>query len=99
MQVTEERQAPRTEIDYLIDWQLPVDVEHTREAIIMRARSLAEQLTRLADGLEADLDYNFNTLGELQGNGVELDAWCAKLGQGRKLLKLFREARERERAR
>jgi hypothetical protein len=95
MQVTDERKTPGTEIDYLIDWKLQGDVEHTREAIIRRARSLAERLTRLADGLEADLDYGFNTLGELQGNGVELDAWCAKLGQSRELLKLFRQARER----
>jgi hypothetical protein len=96
MQVTEGRKAPETEIDYMIDWKLQGDVEHMREAVIRRARSLAERLTRLADGLEADPDYSFNTIGELQGNGVELDTWCAKLGQSRELLKLFRQARERE---
>jgi hypothetical protein len=41
-------------------------VDYTREAIIKRARYLAERLTRLADGLEQDPDYSFNTLGELQ---------------------------------
>jgi hypothetical protein len=68
------------------------DVEYTRKAIIARARSLAERLTRVADGLEADENYNVNTVGELQGNGVELDTWCAKLGFARDTLKLFRQA-------
>jgi hypothetical protein len=96
MQVTDERKAPQTEIEYLIEWKLASDVESTRKALVRRARSLAERLRQLADGLEADLDYGFNTIGELQGNGVELDTWCAKLGQSRELLKLFRQARERE---
>jgi hypothetical protein len=76
----------------VVEWKLEADVEHTRQAIIHRARSLAERLTRVADGLEADPDYNFNTIGELQGNGVELDTWCAKLGFGRDMLKLLRRA-------
>ena len=92
--VVTETRVPQTRMEYLIDWKLATDVEHTRQAIIRRARSLAERLTRVADGLEADPDYSFNTLGELQGNGVELDTWCAKLGQGRELLKLFRQAQE-----
>lgn len=29
---------------------------------------------------------------ELQGNGVELDTWCAKLGFARDTLKLLRQA-------
>ena len=74
--------------------KLANDVESTREAIIKRARSLAERLNRVADGLEADPDYSFNTIGELQGNGVELDTWCAKLGQSREILKMLRRARE-----
>jgi hypothetical protein len=96
MQVTEGRKAPETEIDYLIDWKLQGDVEHTRDAIIRRARSLADRLTRLADGLEADPDYSFNTIGELQGNGVELDTWCAKLGYARQTLNLLRQAMAEE---
>jgi hypothetical protein len=32
-------------------------------------------------------------LGELQGNGVELDTWCARLGLARHTLKLFNQAK------
>ena len=76
----------------LVEWKLQSDVENTRQAIVKRARSLAERLNRVADGLEADIDYNFNTIGELQGNGVELDAWCTKLGFARDTLKMLRQA-------
>ena len=50
------------------------------------------ELKRLADGLEADPNASFNTIGVLQGNGVELDTWCAKLGFARDTLKLFKQA-------
>ena len=76
----------------LVVRKLELDVENTREALVRRARMLAERLTRLADGLEADPDFGFNTIGELQGNGVELDTWCAKLGFARETLKLVRQA-------
>ena len=76
----------------VVEWKLESDVEETRKAIVRRARYLAEKLQRLADGLEADPDFSFNTIGELQGNGVELDTWCAKLGFARDTLKLFRQA-------
>jgi hypothetical protein len=76
----------------LVEWKLEMDVEGTRRQIIDRAHWLADDLTRLANGLEADVNYSFNTLGELQGNGVELDTWCAKLGYARETLKLFHQA-------
>ena len=76
----------------VVQWKLESEVEYTRNAIIRRARSLAEDLRRLADGLETDEQYSFNTIGVLQGNGVELDTWCAKLGFARDTLKLFRQA-------
>jgi hypothetical protein len=75
-----------------VEWQIRHAVDYTREAVIKRARYLAERLTRLADGLEEDPEYSFNTIGELQGNGVELDTWCAKLGFARETLKLLRQA-------
>ena len=53
---------------------------------------LAERLPRLANGLEADPDFSISTVGELQGNGVELDTWCAKLGYARETLKLVCQA-------
>ena len=80
----------------MVEWKLESDVEYTRKAIIHRARSLAERLTRVADGLEQDADYGINTIGELQGNGVELDTWCAKLGFARETLKLVRQAATEE---
>ena len=87
-------QAPR--LKDVVEWKLQSNVDHTRKAIISRARSLAERLTRLADGLENDPEYSFNTIGELQGNGVELDTWCAKLGFARETLKLVRQAAAEE---
>jgi len=86
--------APRR--NDVVEWKLQSDVEHARKAIIDRARSLAERLTRLADGLEQDPEHSFNTIGELQGNGVELDTWCAKLGLARETLKLVRQAAAEE---
>ena len=57
-----------------VEWKLEQDEENTRKALIQRARSLAERLTRLADGLEADLDYSFNTIGELRATA---SSWTA----------------------
>jgi len=83
--------SPRSRME-AVEWKLERDVEYTREAIVKRARSLAENLTRLANDLEADPDASFNTLGVLQGNGVELDGLCVKLGYARETLKMFRNA-------
>jgi hypothetical protein len=66
---------------------------------VNRARSLAERLTRLTDGLDADPEYSFNTVGEVQGNGVELDTWCMKLGFARDTLKLLARQRPTRRQR
>ena len=85
-------QSRRSQLKDLAVWKLEMDAESTRKALIDRARWLADRLTRLADGLEADPNYSFNTIGELQGNGVELDTWCAKLGYARETLKLVRQA-------
>jgi hypothetical protein len=90
--VTEERRATESPVRTFAKWRLEHEVESTRQQIVRRARSLADRLTRLADGLEQDPEYGFNTLGELQGNGVELDAWCMKLGFARQTLKEFRQA-------
>jgi hypothetical protein len=79
-----------------LGWKLEQDVENTRGALIKRARTLAERLNRLADGLEADPEFSFNTIGELQGNGVELDTWCTKLGFARDTLQMFRKALAKE---
>lgn len=78
----------------VLEWKMELEVEQTRRALIQRARSLAERLASVADGLEADPDYIVNSLGELQGNGVELDTWCAKLGLAREVLRAVRQARE-----
>jgi hypothetical protein len=94
--VTENRKASVSPVRMMVDWRLQHQVDDTREAIIKRARSLAERLTRLADGLEQDPEFGFNTLGELQGNGVELDGWCVKLDFARQTLKEFRQALEAE---
>jgi hypothetical protein len=77
----------------LVEYKLQFEVDETRAAIIKRALWLAERLSNLAEGLEDDPDYLFNTVGELQGNGVELDTWCAKLGLARETLKLFHQAK------
>ena len=77
----------------VVQYKLQYEVDETRAAIIKRAHWLANRLTEMADGLDGDPDYIFNTLGELQGNGVELDTWCAKLGLARDTLKLFNQAK------
>ena len=90
-----ERQA---RIQDMVEWKLQLEVEDLRQRIARRARSLADDLERLAEGLEASEDFTFNTIGELQGNGVELDTWCAKLGLARDLLKARQSRAEREEA-
>ncbi|MGD9712714.1 MAG: hypothetical protein AB7V46_11670 [Thermomicrobiales bacterium] len=90
--MTNEKGIPTTNLELAVDWTLAHDVEETRQSIIKRARRLAERLTELADGLEQDVNYSFNTIGELQGNGVELDTWCYKLGYARSTLKTLRQA-------
>ena len=90
--MTNKKAVPTTNLELAVEWSLAHDVEYTRGAIIKRARWLAEKLTRLADGLETDPEFTFNTIGELQGNGVELDAWCMKLGFARETLKTLRQA-------
>lgn len=90
MTVTDTKQQEA--LRYMVGMKLESDIEYTRTAIIRRARSLAEDLTRLADRLEADPDAGFNTIGVLQGNGVELDTWCAKLGYQREALKAYTSA-------
>ena len=82
----------RNRMREIVDWKLEHEVDSTRRAIVERARWLGEDLLRLADGLEADSNYLFNTLGVLQGNGVELDGMCMKLGLARETLKMFRQA-------
>ena len=94
--MTEQKLSRAPRLRDVVEWKLQSDIDHTRKAIINRARSLAERLTRLADGLEQDPDHGFNTIGELQGNGVELDTWCAKLGFARETLKLVRQAAAEE---
>jgi hypothetical protein len=90
--MTNEKTAPTTHLEVAIEWSLARRVDDTRESIIKRARSLAERLTRMADGLEQDPDYTVNSLGELQGNGVELDAMCMKLSFARETLRHLRQA-------
>ena len=90
--MTENTRRPETNLEMAVEWSLQHEVDYTRTALIKRARSLADDLTRLAEGLTANPDYGFNTLGVLQGNGVELDTWCVKLGFARETLKSLRQA-------
>jgi hypothetical protein len=90
--MTNEQTAPTTNLEAAIEWSLAHEVVYTRERVIKRARWLAEKLTRLADGLESDPAHIFNGIGELQGNGVELDTWCTKLDFARDTLKTLRQA-------
>lgn len=92
----ETKKRPETNLEMEIDWSLQHEVDYTRTALIKRARSLADDLTRLADGLTENPDYAFNTLGVLQGNGVELDTWCVKLGFARATLKSLKQAMEHD---
>ena len=94
--VTENRKPTESSVRMMVEWRLKHEVDYTREAIIKRARSLADRLTQLANRLEDNPDYTFNTMGELQGNGVELDGWCMKLGFARETLRDFRLALEED---
>ena len=98
-EMTMEMERPKgreTYMDMVVDWSLAHEVESTRHAIIKRARSLAERLERLATGLELDGDYSLNSIGELQGNGVELDTWCHKYAFARDTLKMLRHAMDED---
>ena len=53
---------------------------------IYLAEKISHDMTTLADNLrEKGIYCNFNTLGELQGRGVEIDRLVSELGLLRKL--------------
>jgi len=63
------------------------DVTLRREALIERARHMADKLTRMADRIESDEGISgYNSLGELQGSGVEIDRLCGVLDAEEKAL-------------
>jgi hypothetical protein len=49
---------------------------------------------RVLREVDAPVEADRCQVGELQGNGVELDTWCTKLGFARDTLKNLRQAME-----
>jgi hypothetical protein len=70
-----------------LDWALRDavrDVEYTRGRLVYVMRRLAEDMAREADRLDADPDRTVNSLGVVQGRGLDVDRLCAVLDEQRK---------------
>jgi hypothetical protein len=66
-------------------------VRRHRGSLAHSARSLARDLTRLAELAESDREYvSVNELGEIQSRGTMLDARCASLSEAQETLKAAR---------
>ena len=65
------------------------EIEFTKQSLIDKARWLARDLTETADRIETDPDYVHNSLGIVQGKGLDVDRFCAVLSQQRATLKIL----------
>ncbi len=64
---------------------------HAREELIAACRFFAKRLSAVADGLETNREYNINTLGVLQFDGLSIDRLCGELGVRRETEKLVKD--------
>lgn len=53
------------------------EVEYARDRLVLAMRGLAERMTRCANNLVQDPGFIVNSLGEVQGQGGEVDRMCA----------------------
>jgi len=61
-------------------WQAAYDIVRTEEQLVTKAKSIADDMTRLAHNFEtANERPYFSSLGELQSRGPELDRLCGVL--------------------
>jgi hypothetical protein len=77
-------------------------VKHSREQAVAHMRSLGERLIRTAKNMEEHPEdrYNYNSLGEIQGQGHVIDRLLGILGEMQDLQKeanSIREAARRQR--
>lgn len=63
-------------VDFLLR-DLACDVDRRRMSLVSELRSLAEKLAHAADTVEAG--HTFNSLGEVQHRGSEVDRLCGEL--------------------
>lgn len=62
------------------------DLEYRKTQIVEKAEWMIRDLSRLVEGLnEKGAEYNFNSLGEIQGKGSELDRLLGELSAVRKV--------------
>lgn len=99
-----ELEALRTEAWKNNDWQLASRVQmilNKMGSLVDAATAVSDRLTRLIDGLANEgvlLDLNapghsFNTLGEVQAGGSDIDRLCGELGMAIDLLKELKQER------
>ena len=62
------------------------EMERTRESLIRAMEVLGQDLVRKAKRLKENKDYCINSLGEIQGQGPMIDAYCGAFATLRNLL-------------
>lgn len=80
-----------TKRDFLLD-HADREVRSTKKQLVDKMRDLADDLTRAADRLERN--GTFNSLGEVQGSGREVDRLCAVLREKENAFKTVKNALE-----
>ena len=71
--------------------RLQAEADAKVATLISKADWVGQRLMRLATKLEEEgIDYHFNTLGELQASGPEIDRLCGELGVLKDTLELLK---------
>lgn len=83
--VTSKIVAEERAIEFQTNW-LEQELTSKKEEIVAAAGRIQDQMQRLIAGFETDgIEVNFNTLGEIQGKGSELDRLLGELATMRKM--------------
>lgn len=89
IQAESDESLKERKIDYIVE-RASYRAESTREELVSKARRLADDLNTFAGRLEANHDYVLNSLGEVQGKGMDIDRLCAILTEQRSLLQTLK---------
>jgi hypothetical protein len=89
----EKRHMVMTKVEYALKYHGDHDVARHKEDLVRKMRRLASRLSEEADRLESQADdsehFSFNSLGEVQGQGADIDNLCGKLAMAIEQRKLI----------
>ncbi|MFN0149939.1 MAG: hypothetical protein ACKVU1_04395 [bacterium] len=79
----------------MLEAETTADLLSRKRDLVEHASGLAERLTAMAARVEAEplLHFGQNTLGEVQGKGLDVDRCCAEIGMLREVIAGINSAR------